>query len=41
LAAFDQSDHVGLAELTRQLRALEDEVASQEGRWLELSEIIE
>lgn len=41
LAAFDQSDHVGLAELTRQLRALEDEVAEQEGRWLELSEIIE
>ncbi|OBK84102.1 ABC-F family ATP-binding cassette domain-containing protein [Mycolicibacter sinensis] len=41
LAAFDQSDHVGLAELTRQLRALEDEVAEQEGRWLELSEIVE
>lgn len=41
LAAHDQSDHVGLAELTRQLRALEDEVAEQEGRWLELSEIVE
>lgn len=41
LAAFDQSDHVGLAKLTRELRALEDEVSSQEGRWLELSEIIE
>ncbi|WP_046302089.1 ABC-F family ATP-binding cassette domain-containing protein [Mycobacterium sp. UM_Kg27] len=41
LAAFDQSDHVGLAELTRQLRALEAEVAEQEGRWLELSELVE
>ncbi|MDD7815195.1 ABC-F family ATP-binding cassette domain-containing protein [Mycobacterium sp. CSUR Q5927] len=41
LAAFDQSDHVGLAELTRQLRALEDEVTEQEGRWLELSELVE
>ncbi|NDJ88850.1 ATP-binding cassette domain-containing protein [Mycolicibacter kumamotonensis] len=41
LAAHDQSDHMGLAELTRQLRALEDEVAEQEGRWLELSEIVE
>ncbi|WP_024442901.1 ABC-F family ATP-binding cassette domain-containing protein [Mycobacterium sp. UM_WGJ] len=41
LADFDQSDHVGLAELTRQLRALEAEVAEQEGRWLELSELVE
>ncbi|WP_409429256.1 ABC-F family ATP-binding cassette domain-containing protein [Mycobacterium sp. SMC-11] len=41
LAAFDQSDHVGLAELTRELRALEAEVAEQEGRWLELSELVE
>ncbi|CAJ1497613.1 ABC-F family ATP-binding cassette domain-containing protein [[Mycobacterium] kokjensenii] len=41
LAAFDQSDHVGLAELTRELRALEDEVAEQEARWLELSELVE
>lgn len=41
LAEFDQSDHVGLAELTRELRALEDEVAEQEARWLELSELVE
>ncbi|BBX22859.1 ABC transporter ATP-binding protein [Mycolicibacter terrae] len=41
LAAFDHSDHVGLAKLTRELRALEDEVTEQEGRWLELSEIVE
>ncbi len=41
LAAFDQSDHVGLAELTRELRALEAEVAEQEGRWLELSELLD
>ncbi|GFG69728.1 ABC-F family ATP-binding cassette domain-containing protein [Mycolicibacter senuensis] len=41
LAAFDQSDHVGLATLTAELRGLEDEVAEQEGRWLELSEVLE
>ncbi|MEO6793838.1 MAG: ABC-F family ATP-binding cassette domain-containing protein [Mycobacterium sp.] len=41
LAAHEQSDHVGLGGLTRELRALEDEVAEQEGRWLELSEIVE
>ncbi|PQM53961.1 ABC transporter ATP-binding protein [Mycolicibacter virginiensis] len=41
LAAFDQSDHVGLAKLTRELRALEAEVAEQEGRWLELSELLD
>lgn len=41
LAGFDQSDHVGLGALTRELRALEDEVAEQESRWLELSEIVE
>lgn len=41
LADFDQSDHVGLAELTRELRALEAEVAEQEGRWLELSELLD
>ncbi|MEB3063392.1 ABC-F family ATP-binding cassette domain-containing protein [[Mycobacterium] zoologicum] len=41
LAAFDQTDHVGLAGLTRELRALEDEVAEQEARWLELSELVE
>lgn len=41
LAGYDQSDHVGLGALTRELRALEDEVAEQEGRWLELSEVVE
>jgi ATP-binding cassette subfamily F protein uup len=41
LAEHDQSDHVGVARLTQQLRALEDQVASTESRWLELSEQIE
>jgi hypothetical protein len=41
MAAHDQADHLALAELTRKLRALEDEVAEQEGRWLELSESVE
>ena len=41
LAAHDQSDHVGLAALTRQLRALEDEVAEAENQWLTLSEVVE
>jgi ATP-binding cassette subfamily F protein uup len=41
IAEHDQSDHVGVARLTQQLRALEDEVASTESRWLELSEQIE
>lgn len=41
LAAHDQSDHVGITRLTQQLRALEDEVAATEGRWLELSELLE
>ncbi|WP_409437389.1 ABC-F family ATP-binding cassette domain-containing protein [Mycobacterium sp. SMC-14] len=41
LADYDQSDHVGLAGLTRELRALEAEVAEQEGRWLELSELLD
>ena len=41
LAEHDQADHVGIARLTGELRALEDEVASTEGRWLELSEILE
>ncbi|MEB3072054.1 ABC-F family ATP-binding cassette domain-containing protein [[Mycobacterium] vasticus] len=41
LAAFDQADHVGLGGLSRELRALEDEVAEQEARWLELSELVE
>ncbi|MCV7194531.1 ABC-F family ATP-binding cassette domain-containing protein [Mycolicibacterium brumae] len=38
LAEHDQSDHVGLGRLTAELRALEDEVADAETRWLELSE---
>lgn len=38
LAGHDQADHVGLAELTGQLRALEDDVTVKETRWLELSE---
>lgn len=41
LAEHDQADHVGIARLTAELRALDDEVASTEGRWLELSEILE
>lgn len=41
LAAHDQSDHVGITRLTRELRALEDEVAATESRWLELSERLE
>lgn len=41
LAAHDQSDHVGITRLTRELRALEDEVAATESRWLELSEQLE
>ena len=41
LAEHDQSDHVALTRLTRELRALEDEVAASESRWLDLSEIVE
>jgi ABC-type multidrug transport system ATPase subunit len=41
LAAFDQSDHVGLGRLTAELRRLEDEVATLESRWMELSEQLE
>lgn len=41
LAGHDQPDHVAITALTRELRALEDEVAEQESRWLELSETIE
>ncbi|OBI97944.1 ABC-F family ATP-binding cassette domain-containing protein [Mycobacterium sp. 1465703.0] len=41
LAAHDQSDHVGIGRLTQELRALEDEVAATESRWLELSESLE
>lgn len=41
LADHDQSDHVGLTRLTRDLRGLQDEVAATEIRWLELSELLE
>lgn len=41
LAEHDQSDHVGVTRLTRQLRELEDEVAAVEAQWLELSEALE
>ncbi|WP_454561425.1 ABC-F family ATP-binding cassette domain-containing protein [Mycobacterium haemophilum] len=41
LAEHDQSDHVAVTRLTRELRALEDEVAARESRWLDLSEIVE
>ena len=41
LAEHDQADHVGITRLTRELRALEDEVGALEGNWLELSEVLE
>ena len=41
LAEHDQSDHVGIARLTKQLRELEDAVAELENRWLQLSEFVE
>jgi ABC transport system ATP-binding/permease protein len=41
LAEHDQSDHSALTRLTQELRALEREVATTEGRWLELSEVLE
>ncbi|MFY2859701.1 ABC-F family ATP-binding cassette domain-containing protein [Mycobacterium sp. THU-M104] len=41
LAEHDQSDHVGLVGLTRELRGLEGDVATTEARWLELSEMLE
>jgi ATPase subunit of ABC transporter with duplicated ATPase domains len=41
LAEYDQSDHVGLTRLTQELRNLEDEVVTTEGRWLVLSEMLE
>jgi len=41
LAEHDQSDHVGLASLTQELRGLEDEVAATESRWLQLLETLE
>ncbi len=41
LAEHDQSDHVGVTGLTAELRTLEGEVGALEGRWLELSEVLE
>ncbi|MBV9320432.1 MAG: ABC-F family ATP-binding cassette domain-containing protein [Mycobacterium sp.] len=41
LAEHDQSDHVGLTRLTKQLRTLENDVAALENRWLELSERVD
>ena len=41
LAAFDQSDHVGLGKLTGELRELEAQVGELEARWMELSELLE
>ncbi|MDT5228501.1 MAG: transport system ATP-binding/permease protein [Mycobacterium sp.] len=41
LADHDQSDHVGITQLTEQLRAIEGEVAEQENRWMEVSEMLE
>lgn len=41
IAEHDQSDHVGIAKLSRELRELEDEVTEKESRWLELSELVE
>jgi flagellar motility protein MotE (MotC chaperone) len=41
LAEHDQSDHVGITRVTKQLRALEEAVAELENRWLEVSEVLE
>jgi ABC transport system ATP-binding/permease protein len=41
LAGHDQSDHVGITRLTRELRDLENEVTVLEDRWLESSEMLE
>jgi ABC transport system ATP-binding/permease protein len=41
LAEHDQSDHVGLARLTRDLRGLESEVTALENSWLQLSEQVD
>ena len=40
MAAFDQSDYTGLAELTEKLRAAQSEVDQLEERWLELSDLV-
>lgn len=41
LADYDQSDHIGVARLTDQLRDLEGDVAELESRWLEISDVLE
>jgi ATP-binding cassette subfamily F protein uup len=41
LAAHDQSDHIGVTRLTEQLRRLESDVAEQEQRWMQVSELLE
>ena len=41
LAEHDQSDHIGIGKLTAQLREFDEELAFTEGRWLELSELVE
>jgi ATP-binding cassette subfamily F protein uup len=41
IAEHDQSDHVGLMGLTRELRTLTDEVSTLEERWLEISERVD
>ncbi|MFF1877802.1 ABC-F family ATP-binding cassette domain-containing protein [Leifsonia sp. NPDC058230] len=41
LAEYDQSDYVGIGAITDELRALEEEIATLETRWLELSEQLE
>jgi ABC-type multidrug transport system ATPase subunit len=41
LADHDQSDHVGIARLTNQLRDLEGGVTELENRWMEVSETLE
>jgi ABC transport system ATP-binding/permease protein len=41
LADHDQSDHVGIARLTEQLRDLEGGVTELENRWMEVSEILD
>ncbi|HLV55388.1 MAG TPA: ABC-F family ATP-binding cassette domain-containing protein [Actinotalea caeni] len=40
MAEHDQSDYEGLQALTERLREVEDEVASLEERWIELSELV-
>jgi ABC transport system ATP-binding/permease protein len=41
LAEHDQSDHIGISGLSRQLRELESDVAGLENRWMEVSEGLE